>query len=271
MKRLIALTLLFLLVFAGCETVTPPLDQPQTNGDNTMPEEPNSGFSGNADLPKEETPSTPSDAPEESTPSSPPSPLTVYLGEEHKDTSQVILVTVESYTCTTCRIRTFEKAENQWSSLLETSGLIGSKGSVPGPQRIQSTNKTPLGIYRITDAFGLSPDPGCTFPYTQITESMYWDLNSDSPTYNRLVFQDPGGDREILSQMGSQYDFILNTSYNYEQTPNKGGAIFIHVSNGKTTAGCVSMPREDMEAIIKWVSPSSNPVVIICLAADAPI
>ena len=194
-----------------------------------------------------------------------------YLGDEYADTEQVMLVTVKTADATAAVVKTLDKTDGSWETSVMTIGYVGEKGCVDGAERVQGSLKTPMGIYRIIGAMGISADPGAKFPYTRITDGMYWDLNSGSATYNRLVNSDPGGSREVLYQMGKQYDYILNTSYNYEQTEHKGGAIFIHVSQSEPTAGCVSVPRSDMEKIIKWADPAKNPVVIICLSDTAPI
>jgi L,D-peptidoglycan transpeptidase YkuD (ErfK/YbiS/YcfS/YnhG family) len=164
----------------------------------------------------------------------------------------------------------YGKENGQWILVDSCKGYVGYKGCVDGTERMQNTNKTPLGIYRITYAMGIAENPGTIFPYTQIVEGMYWDLNDYSDNYNRLVYTDPKGDREVLWKMGAQYNYVLNTSYNENQVVGKGGAIFIHCSKNEPTAGCVSMPEENMKALIKWVDPSKNPVMLSCLTDDVP-
>ena len=56
---------------------------------------------------------------------------------------------------------------------------------------------------------------------------MYWDLNSGSSTYNRLVYKNPGGDYEHLIDYDT-YNYMFTTDYNYDQIAGKGGAIFFH-------------------------------------------
>jgi L,D-peptidoglycan transpeptidase YkuD (ErfK/YbiS/YcfS/YnhG family) len=100
---------------------------------------------------------------------------------------------------------------------------------------------------------------------------MYWDLNSGSPSYNRLVYSDPGGEREQLIIYGTQYvtyKYSLITDYNYEQTAGKGGAIFIHCNGSGGTAGCVSMPYDYMKTLMMSVDPAKNPAVVITLKSD---
>ena len=43
----------------------------------------------------------------------------------------------------------------------------------------------------------------------------------------------------------------------------KGGAIFVHCLGRGATGGCVSMPREKMIEILKWIDPKKNPKILV--------
>jgi L,D-peptidoglycan transpeptidase YkuD (ErfK/YbiS/YcfS/YnhG family) len=47
-------------------------------------------------------------------------------------------------------------------------------------------------------AFGWAANPGTKLPYRLADNNSYWDENSGSPTYNRWVESNPGGDNEQL-------------------------------------------------------------------------
>ena len=286
MRKVVALTLIFILLLTGCSksAADKGIDQPADKGDVTNNENP---------IVPEDVPSTPADVPtlpeENSSPSDIPATpsdtpvvpvnpvvpdlntLNGRLDKDYGDTTQVILVSVEDYNSTACVLKILEKIDGKWVVKQVSKGYVGYKGSADGDERKQDTLKTPLGIYKILSAMGIAEDPGTIFPYIQIKEGMYWDLNDDSDTYNRLVYSDPGGDREVLWKMGAQYNYVLNTSYNEDQTKGKGGAIFIHASKNEPTAGCISIPEEDMKKLIKWVDPSKKPVLFSCLNVDVPI
>lgn len=281
MRRLVALVLIFIFILVGCSNPAPDKDIFQAKQEDNISDTTDSSGNISSGLPT--TPAdihvTPSDITEDTggiidaTPFDIPvypSPLDAKLGEEYSGTQQVIMVSVDNESTTVCSIAVYGKENGQWVLVDSCKGYVGYKGCVDGAERMQSTNKTPLGIYRITAAFGIADDPGALYPYTKITEGMYWDLNSGSDTYNRLVYTDPNGDRELLWKMGAQYNYVLNTSYNEEQVIGKGGAIFIHCSKNEPTAGCVSMPEENMLKLICWVDPAKNPVMLSCLTEDIP-
>jgi L,D-peptidoglycan transpeptidase YkuD (ErfK/YbiS/YcfS/YnhG family) len=183
----------------------------------------------------------------------------------------VLLVTVENASTSYADITYYEKNGGIWKEVFSTKGRVGRNGIIPEEQRMQDTYKTPAGILKIIGAFGTSPDPGTAFDYIAVTGNMYWDLNSGSPTYNRLVYSDPGGQKEHLIEYGQKYGtykYALITDYNYEQAAGKGGAIFIHCNGAGDTAGCVSMPESYMKTLVASVAPAKNPAVIITLKSE---
>jgi len=47
--------------------------------------------------------------------------------------------------------------------------------------------------------------------------------------------------------------------------PGAGSAFFMHVSAGKPTAGCVSIPADDLKAVMAWLDPAQHPVIDIAV------
>ena len=187
---------------------------------------------------------------------------------ELASSSQLLLVTVDSGQTTYTDIVYYEKNGEAWKEIFKTEGRVAKKGITPEEERVQDDDKTPAGIHKIIGAFGTNPDPGALFEYITVTDDMYWDLNSGSATYNRLVYGDPGGKRERLILYGTvyvTYRYALITDYNYEQAAGKGGAIFIHCTGIDATAGCVSMPENLMKTLLTRMDPAKNPAVVITL------
>ena len=59
------------------------------------------------------------------------------------------------------------------------------------------------------------------------------------------------------------YDYGAVIAYNDARTPGLGSAIFLHVSHGSSTAGCVSLPTEELLALLRWLDPSRAPRIAI--------
>lgn len=203
-----------------------------------------------------------------------------------------MLVTAKSLSSTTATLAAYERTSDGWRQVgPSTTAFLGRHGLMPGDQRRQSTGTTPMGTYALNAAFGRLPDPGAKLPYIHIDRNDAWTYNPKVPsTYN--LFQDVnrswrsyGGYVEHLWQLGPQYDYVVTTSFNEPTGPitktasgvrvakqptntRRGGGIFLHVSKGEPTVGCVSMPRADMRRIVQWLDPSARPVVVIGLKSD---
>ena len=52
------------------------------------------------------------------------------------------------------------------------------------------------------------------------------------------------------------YDYGAVIAYNTARTPGLGSAIFLHVSTGAPTAGCVSLPVERLLEVLRWLDPA---------------
>ncbi|MCH9830949.1 MAG: L,D-transpeptidase family protein [Actinomycetia bacterium] len=203
------------------------------------------------------------------------------------DSKQVILVTAKSWNSTSGTVQVFEKKNKVWSltqKAVKTN--LGYGGLVPGSKRKQGTGKTPTGTYAITWAFGIKDDPGTKLKYTKVDKNDAWTYNPRFPsTYN--VFQTVnkswsgyGNYVERLASYKKQYNYVAVMDFNLPKgkitqgvngvnrtdapaNTSRGGGIFLHVSNGTKTAGCIAVPEKYMKKILNWLDPKKNPVIVI--------
>jgi L,D-peptidoglycan transpeptidase YkuD (ErfK/YbiS/YcfS/YnhG family) len=169
---------------------------------------------------------------------------------------------------------------------------LGWSGLVLAANRRQGSGKTPAGTFGISSAFGRKADPGTRLPYVKVDRNDAWTYNPSVPsTYNMFQSADKswssyGGYVEHLWSYGSQYDYVAVLDYNLPRGPittgpdgirrtqrpantRAGGGIFLHVTNGKVTAGCVAVPAQTMALLLRWLRPSRHPVIVI--GTDASI
>jgi L,D-peptidoglycan transpeptidase YkuD (ErfK/YbiS/YcfS/YnhG family) len=180
--------------------------------------------------------------------------------------SQVVTVETASATATTGQLRAWERSGGGWRMVAGPySVFVGSSGV--GAAR-EGGSTTPVGTFPLTEAFGRLPNPGTAMPYFQSDTSDWWDSNTSSPTYNTHVRRttSPGGASENLYRAGAVYDYAVNIGYNLARVPGAGSAFFLHVSNGQPTAGCVSMDRNALVGILRWLRPDAQPQIIIGVA-----
>jgi L,D-peptidoglycan transpeptidase YkuD (ErfK/YbiS/YcfS/YnhG family) len=206
---------------------------------------------------------------------------------EITDSRQVVLVTAKSWDSTTGTVHVFEKKKKIWTATQNpVNANLGYGGLVPGSKRKQGTGTTPTGTYAITWAFGIKSDPGTKMTYTKVDNNDAWTYNPRVPsTYN--VFQTANktwanyGDYvERLSTYRKQYNYVAVLDFNLpagkittgsdginrtdqSADTSRGGGIFLHVSNGTKTAGCIAIPQKTMRAILEWLDPKKNPVIVI--------
>ena len=166
---------------------------------------------------------------------------------------------------TTAWISMHEKdADGNWQQIMTTPGFIGKNGL---GKTIEGDNKTPVGIFRFTKAFGIFSDPGCMFQYVQVDENIYWSGDWNYK-YNEMVDirENPALDTansEHIIDYKIYYNYCLNISYNENGKAGSGSAIFLHCFGDKKpwTGGCVAIPEEKMLFVIQNVKPEC--VVVI--------
>lgn len=201
---------------------------------------------------------------------------------------QVIVVTAQDRTSTTGEVHWFDRApDGSWSRRGgPVRARLGWAGMIEGPQRMQDSGKTPMGVYPITNGFGRRPVPGSQLPYRIIDRDDAWTFDARVPaTYN--MFQDAprtwrryGDDVEILWSHGDQYRYVAVIDFNIPPGPisvgndgvrrtavpadtAQGGGIFLHVDDGGATAGCVAIPEAAMRRVLTWLDPAADPMIVI--------
>lgn len=204
------------------------------------------------------------------------------------DSSQLVVVTAKNPRTSYATVRAYERrSDGTWQSVLgSTPARIGYSGMVSASDRRQGTGKTPIGAFPIVTTFGRLADPGTEMPYVKFDRNDAWTYNPRSPsTYN--LFQTAnrswrsfGNYVEHLWSYGSQYNYVAVMDYNLPKgeirtgadgvrraanptNTRKGGGIFLHVSNGKPTAGCIAIPQAQMAKVMRWLDPAKQPIVVV--------
>jgi L,D-peptidoglycan transpeptidase YkuD (ErfK/YbiS/YcfS/YnhG family) len=131
---------------------------------------------------------------------------------------------------------------------------------------------TPIGSFTLTEAFGRLPNPGTHLPYFQTTPDDWW-VSEPGPLYNthqRCAANCPfrrGSPNAQLYFVRPQYDLAVVIDFNRGPiTPGAGSGIFLHVTVGRPTNGCVSIPQESLVPIMRWLDPTKHPRILIGVA-----
>lgn len=206
------------------------------------------------------------------------------------DARQVIVVEAPRWSATEGTLTTYERVDGKWKVVQPTvRAQLGYGGMVRGDRRRQGTGTTPTGVYDILSGFGRKADPGTGLDYIAVDRDDVWPYNPRVPsTYN--VFQSAprkwksyGSYVEYLWDMGMQYNYVAVLDFNLPKGPirtdkrgirrsttppdtSRGGGIFLHVDNGRKTAGCIAIRESVMRNIMRWLDPKKDPVFVIRVA-----
>lgn len=145
-----------------------------------------------------------------------------------------------------------------WKLVLETEAIIGKNGL--GKTK-EGDGKTPIGVFLFVEAFGILENPGTNIRYTKVDKSHYWVDDSDSNYYNQFISTKEvvpdWKSAEHIVEYGESYHYVLATSYNSENIPGVGSAVFLHCMSGEAeaTAGCIAVSENSMQKIMKQIEP----------------
>lgn len=177
--------------------------------------------------------------------------------------TQWIVVGVPSANATTGTLTAFQRVGQGWKAVLgPTAARVGELG-VGAPA--DGVHRTPVGTFAFDQAFGRQPNPGTKMPYFQATDQDWWDEEADSPTYNTHVRQSgsPSSIAENLHDSGPVYDYAVNIAVNPRRIPGRLSGIFLHVTDGSPTWGCVAIGHDEMRSVLNWLDPSASPRITI--------
>ena len=170
----------------------------------------------------------------------------------------------------------WQKRSAGWVVIASTnSARVGANGIVAAASRHQGTDTTPSGTFTLTSAFGIAASPGSALPYVHVTNDDWWVEDNKSAYYNQmrqasqggfntsLPESDVNGSEHLINHTG-QYTYAVVIDFNrWPATRYAGAGIFLHVSDGGATAGCVSLPLSIMVTVLRWLNPAMHPLIAI--------
>ena len=183
---------------------------------------------------------------------------------------QLITVEASRYATTRATLRRwsrtgecFRPVGGAWTAWLGVNGLKD--------RRREGDGTTPTGAYSIGPVmYGSAPNPGVRYRYRRVVCGDWWVEDPASPAYN--TFQHvPCGRRPPFRtnppgmwQDPVAYRHLAVIEFNMRPAvPGRGSGIFLHVSKGHPTAGCISLPASQLIATLRWLRPGKRPLIVI--------
>ncbi|UOX89364.1 L,D-transpeptidase family protein [Amycolatopsis sp. FBCC-B4732] len=186
---------------------------------------------------------------------------------EQPEPEQRITVRADPADATTAVLTAWQRTGGEWTKAYGPVRAHVGKNGVG--QASESTSHTPAGVWPLTEAFGIAPAQ-TRLPYREVTTSDWWVSDVASPHYNTHFSCAPGtcpfdeAAGENLGKAGAVYANAVVIDYNRAPVvPGAGSAFFLHVTDGKPTAGCVAIPGADLAELLRWLDPARHPVIEI--------
>jgi L,D-peptidoglycan transpeptidase YkuD (ErfK/YbiS/YcfS/YnhG family) len=189
--------------------------------------------------------------------------------------TELITAVAARRTSTQGTLRLWTKRAGCWrQSAGPWTGWLGGNGT--SPVKHEGDRRTPSGIFGfLPTMYGISSNPGVRYRYHRVVCGDWWVEDPASPYYNRFRHVRCGSQppfrttSEDMSRSPTTYQHLAVIAYNTRPVvPGRGSGIFLHVSTGRPTLGCVSLPFPQLVATLRWLQPAAAPLIAIGTAAD---
>ncbi|MCX5198534.1 hypothetical protein OOK31_32400 [Streptomyces sp. NBC_00249] len=142
-----------------------------------------------------------------------------------------------------------------WTRTARWPARNGAKGW--SSEREYGDLTSPQGVFSLTDAGGLLPaPPGTRLPYDKDAAFV------------------PSGRGVNGESLAGSFDYVVAIDYNRRQGVSpldpakpdgegRGGNIWLHVDHDGPSQGCVGIPKQAMEQLLKTLDPAAKPVIVM--------
>ncbi|MBT3167370.1 L,D-transpeptidase family protein [Streptomyces sp. Vc74B-19] len=176
-----------------------------------------------------------------------------------EDAGQAVVVTGRGRNSSESTVVLYERGAGGWEPVSRWPAHNALKGWTDD-HRLGDL-RSPVGVFTLSDAGGLLPDPGTRMPYDR----------SDGFSLSGTGFRG--------ESLAGSFDYVVAIDYNRRPGTSpldwtrplgaeRGGGIWLHVDHDGPTQGCVSIAREHMRALLRELDPDRRPVVVMGDAAS---
>lgn len=164
---------------------------------------------------------------------------------------QVVLVDALGSAAT---IRACERSGSRYVVALGPyAGHVGRNG-VSSAKR-EGDLRTPAGVFPLRSGFGVNGNPGLgAASWLRVDAQDVWVDDPGSAQYNTHQRSPASGrwDSAEQLQQSPEYRYAQVIGYNEARVAGAGSAIFLHVDQGHSTSGCVSLPTSALLSVMRW-------------------
>jgi D-alanyl-D-alanine dipeptidase len=139
--------------------------------------------------------------------------------------------------------------------------------------KTEGDGKSPAGVFALGSAFGTAdslPGEARGFPYLQTQATTYCVEDVRSGFYNQIidahdVTRTSWEKWSELRRRDGLFDWGVVVRQNAPDTQKGAGScVFLHVWRGPRvpTSGCTAMARDRIAAVLRWLDPAAQPLLV---------
>ena len=183
---------------------------------------------------------------------------------------QLITVEASSTRATYARLQMWKRVNACWVAVDGPFPARVGKNGVSS-NRHEGDGTTPTGTYTIgTTMYGTAANPGVRYRYRRLRCGDWWSEDPTSPTYNTFQhvacgkpppfkIKTPG-----MWQQPTAYPYLAVIEFNMRPVvPGRGSGIFLHAQTGGPTTGCISLRRDALVRVLRWLDLKAKPRIVI--------
>lgn len=198
--------------------------------------------------------------------------------------AQAVVVRTDSWNATQGELQAYERSwTGAWKAVggpvavfVGRSGLGWGLGLQPrqadGPVKHEGDGRSPAGVFALTEAFGyaaLTP-PNPRFPFRVLTPQTVC-VDDEVSTHYNTIFEAPEvpardwDSFETMRRRDDRYSLGIVVAHNADRPePGAGSCVFLHVRSEPPapTPGCTTMPRPEVERLVRWLDAARKPVLV---------
>jgi len=190
------------------------------------------------------------------------------------DATQLVTVVAARARSTQGTLRLWRKTAGCWQPVAGPwSAWVGERGV--STNKHEGDRTTPAGAFGLLPTmYGVAASPGVHYRYHRLVCGDWWVEDPSSRWYNRFRHVPCGSNppfrttSEDMSRSPNAYRHLAVIAYNRDPiVKSRGSGIFLHVSTGRPTLGCVSLPLPRLLQTLRWLRPASKPLIVIGTSA----
>ncbi len=215
------------------------------------------------------------------------SPLDAF--PQSRPSTQLLVVTTSDWAAVQGKLQRYERANahGRWKAVGGPINVVVGKTGVawglglrptrgmPGPIKREGDGKAPAGMFLLSATFGYANDRpgGWKMPYIAVTPSVECIDDTHSRFYNRIVDRATvtpdwnSSEHMLLGDDRYRWGIVVDHNPASKSRPavaGGGSCIFLHIwRNPETsTVGCTAMTQENLEALLAWLDPARQPLLV---------